>query len=309
MMRFIYAVRPVGGIAQLNGRTASWLADSEALYRMLGQRDTQPYGVALDPESRTLWVAHKAAHFLARYQLNTENTSIELLNKIKTPAWAAPCIIDFNKKNGLLVGCYGDDMGRNGGVFALRDSEFLPLPMPAGRERVSHCCWTSDGGYIYVTRKTSVIWWAPTLDALPKPISSESSFATIPKFMGSASDLRLKYVQGLLFNYAMNQLLVADAAWGAIFVVDLNGLTYRLQAGKPTERDGSALTNLQTGSANVCLGRVRAIAFDSDQSLLFIHGESGQFYQISDGHLQIKCCMRPNDQYIPVGGSGLIQSV
>lgn len=261
-----------------------------------------PYGLAVDQDSRCLWIADKYRHCLMR--LDCAQPSREPFIMDLPQAAYGPCMLDYALEYGLLVGCYGIS-AESGAVLALTHSGWVRITPPDFSGRVTHCCWLSEGACCFVTRDDSLLWLKESPGAPAVRLTLPGNQRTLTAEFGALETLRLRYVQGLLFSKTRGTLLVADASLGAIFEINLRAKRFRVLAGVPTLTDSTYRSNFEGGSTAVCLGPIRALAEDLEQRLVWLDGASGHLYRLESNVATDLGSMMPKQDKFRMLGCGL----
>jgi hypothetical protein len=299
---FVYSLRAQGVVAARTGDEEPRVLASRG-GAVFGVSYAEPYGLAYGEGKKTLWVADKPNHAVWALRIPASG-SATVKEKLHSAEARGPCMLDVHSKHGLLVGCYGDCVG--GGSVSQHDGERWTRVTPADfRDRVTHCCWLPDGGYCYVTRSDSVLWYAKGLLAPAVPLTQPGKRELSPP-AGPVGQLRLRYVQGLRYSTNREALLVADASLGAIYQVDPTNSTFELLVGRPALSDSTLRTDLSRDPrSDTWLGPVRALVEDEKGRVLWVNGEDGVLYAFAGGKVTSLGSLLPEGCEPPLVGSGL----
>lgn len=270
-----------------------------------------PYGLAFDPLNSQLWVSDKSRNALFRLsiqrRIHEENFGAwAVQERVEVPEVRCPCMLDYAAERGLLVGCYG--IGHLWGAVMRFDGQvWQRLTAPDFRHKVTHCVWLPGGGYCFVTRRDSVLWVADELEAPPRALTLPGNRRLLSPESGPLSNLRLRYVQGLVYSRRRQALLVADASLGAIYEVNLKSSSYRVVCGRPTLSDSSFAARLQPGSGHGWLGAIRALAEDEEGQVLWLDGECGNLWRVAgEQRIELVGSALPEGCRLGVMGCGMI---
>lgn len=261
------------------------IADASGIWGPdLGAGQFEPYGLAFDSMKNVLWISDKLSNriLLARLCFNEpDELFLELEGEFRNTEMWGPCMLDFSAKHGLVVACSGDCSFGGSGVFKFDGKKkWEKLAPTEGRAEISHTCWLPDGRFCYVTRFDSVVHIGePGKELLP--LTSPARKVLSPE-SGQTRELRLRYVQGLVYCPERKSLLIADCSLGCVYEIDPDAGTFRLFAGRPTLSNSLSRACLGLGPSDVWLGPVRAIALDSSGQLNWVDGESGSLFAIAE---------------------------
>ena len=274
--------------------------------RVSQRRYFSPYGIAYDSAREGFWLADKlnASIWFLTASADAMPNSLIAEKEYRHGSLSEPCGLDFHPRNGLLIGGYGDStLGTPGGVFQLADDRLTPLVQFATRERVTHCCWLPDGGFCYVTRSDSILWHCPEPGQAARPLTLRGERMLCPD-SGPLGQLRLRYVHGLVYSPLQQCILIADAALGAIYKVDLRHEEFSLYFGRPTLGHSNSIADVRD-DPNVWLGRIAAMAEDTDGSIVWLEGSRGNWFRFRENRIEAMGPALPGGQGGPLLGCGV----